>query len=71
MTSKRRVAAKITERESLSKDDEESIRREVRILQKFNNDRIVNIYDFFEEEGKFITILELLEVCQRTASHRH
>lgn len=52
------VAIKVMSRQSITKETEISIRKEVEILQSLDHSNIVGALDFFEESNNFYFILE-------------
>lgn len=58
---KQKVAVKIVTRKDLTKEDEESLRNEVSILNELKHPNIVRQLDFFEEPKFFYIVLEYLD----------
>jgi len=56
-----KAAVKIVRRVGISKEDEESLLEEVRILKSINHPNITSVFDFFEEKKHFYVVMELLE----------
>lgn len=56
-----RVAVKIVNRKSLTKEDEAGITQEVDILKSIYHPNIVKLYDFHIEPGYFYVVMECIE----------
>lgn len=56
-----KVAVKIVSRSKLQKEDELSLRIEVEVLMSLDHPNIVQVLDFFEEDGHFYVVLEYLD----------
>eukprot|EP00596_Hydrurales_sp_CCMP1899_P006881 CAMPEP_0119034050 /NCGR_PEP_ID=MMETSP1177-20130426/1100_1 /TAXON_ID=2985 /ORGANISM="Ochromonas sp, Strain CCMP1899" /LENGTH=400 /DNA_ID=CAMNT_0006991251 /DNA_START=71 /DNA_END=1273 /DNA_ORIENTATION=+ len=54
-------AAKVVDKLNLPKEDNDSLRSEVKILQMMKHDNIVTCKDFFEEAKSFYLVLEFME----------
>jgi calcium/calmodulin-dependent protein kinase I len=58
---KDKAAVKIVSRVGISREDEDSLLEEVRILKTIEHPNITQVYDFFEEKKHFYVVMELLE----------
>jgi serine/threonine protein kinase len=58
---KEQVAVKIIDKKAMAAIDEESLRREIQILQMVQHPNIVTYRDCFETEAKVYLVMELLE----------
>lgn len=57
---KSKVAVKVIKRQSMTREQEESLRSEVAILTSLNHPNVVRALDFFEEKDYFYVVMEII-----------
>lgn len=57
----KKFAVKVIKRKDMSKDDEDAVMQEVRVLKGLHHRNIMQLHDFFEEPNEYYMILEYLK----------